>query len=430
MRKLSPILSKAWRRIAPALPLSIVALLAVALAGLLASCLPDRPRINGPKPPSQQTIIVRVKISQPAAVTRISTTDAYRITSDGRTICESRQPLSADFAIQGNTWRINGQPFAGRRLAVEPVGSSRVGANSIWYRGSIQLIPQGPDTYLLVNHVDLESYIAGVIPKELMVGWKLETYRALAVAARTFAMYQRSAFGPGHDYDLGDGESSQVYGGYSAEVLTPNARLAVDSTRAQVLAYNQGGTMRIFLAQYSACCGGVVNGAYVIRNAPDDGPIRGGQVCNDCQACSRYRWPPVRVGKAELFRALMARYPQVGSLEGLSSVNVTSTTPYGRSLWVDVVGPNSKTVRLRAEDVRLAWNMSLSGTAYASTRRLPSMNCVIRNNWDSIDFTDGRGFGHGVGLCQWGANGKAARGWTGEQILSFYYPGCSLIRAY
>ncbi|MFW6133897.1 MAG: cell division protein, partial [Planctomycetota bacterium] len=59
-----------------------------------------------------------------------------------------------------------------------------------------------------------------------------------------------------------------------------------------------------------------------------------------------------------------------------------------------------------------------------------SVNCDIRTEGNDIVFADGRGFGHGVGLCQWGAQGKAEAGWSAERILEFYYPGARLIRAY
>ena len=85
-----------------------------------------------------------------------------------------------------------------------------------------------------------------------------------------------------------------------------------------------------------------------------------------------------------------------------------------------------KSIRLRAEDVRLA----LLRANIPAARKLYSMNCRIQVLGEQIEFSDGRGFGHGVGLCQWGAHGKAARGARGEEIIEFYYPGASTIRAY
>ena len=69
------------------------------------------------------------------------------------------------------------------------------------------------------------------------------------------------------------------------------------ATHGQVLAYGPPGQERIFMAQYSACCGGTVNAASVIRDAPDIPPLMGGQPCDDCRYCPRYRWGPVRLAK-------------------------------------------------------------------------------------------------------------------------------------
>jgi len=278
--------------------------------------------------------------------------------------------------------------------------------------------------FIAVNHVDIESYLAGVLPRELYPTWEPEAYRALAVAARTFALVHMTTVGTRNDYDLGDTQASQVYAGLSAE--TGKSVGAVRSTYGIVLAFGEEGKERIFMTQYSACCGGRVNGAYVIRKANRIQPLMGGQVCEDCMACSRYRWPTVRVPKTLVHRALLGRYRAAAGLGGVRTIRVVSTTDYGRAVWVDVVGTTGRKLRLRAEDVRLALVFSRAPAA----RRLYSMNCEIRDAGQAIEFHNGRGFGHGVGLCQWGAQGKAEKGWTGEQILHFYYPGAKLFRVY
>jgi stage II sporulation protein D len=263
-----------------------------------------------------------------------------------------------------------------------------------------------------------------VLSKELYRNWAPETYRALAVAARTFAMYHMITFGARNEYDLGDTQASQVYGGLSAE--TESSWEAVRYTHGTVLAYGEPGQERIFMAQYSACCGGRVNGAYVIRNAHRIPPLSGGQACTDCSACRQYRWASVRVAKSDVYRALAARYSAVAALGSLSAIRVRTTTPHGRAVWVEAVGPDGRSARVRAEDVRLA--MLYHGVPAA--RRLYSMNCRIVDRGRAIEFADGQGFGHGVGLCQWGAQGKAMKGWTAEQILQFYYPGATLYRVH
>jgi len=239
-------------------------------------------------------------------------------------------------------------------------------------------------------------------------------------------MYHKLTFGESHDYDLGSTQSAQVYGGFSAE--TPKAWRAVRSTHGRVLTFGAEGDERVFMAQYSSCCGGRVNGAAVIRDAPDIEPLRGGQQCTDCMASGRYRWAPVRISKSALHAALGRSYQAAAALAGVKELRVVETTSYGRIVWVDVVStrPDQTPVRLRAEDIRL----SLLRASAPGADKLYSMNCRLRDVGDEIEFYDGRGFGHGVGLCQWGAQGKAAKGATGEEILSFYYPGAKIFRAY
>ena len=76
------------------------------------------------------------------------------------------------------------------------------------------------------------------------------------------------------------------------------------------------------------------------------------------------------------------------------------------------------------DDLRLAWNMYNGGPSKPGF--LWSANCQWQMSGDNVIFHNGRGFGHGVGLCQFGAEGKAQRGWRGEQILGAYYPGAKL----
>ena len=72
----------------------------------------------------------------------------------------------------------------------------------------------------------------------------------------------------------------------------------------------------------------------------------------------------------------------------------------------------------------------MSGSGPPEAKKLYSMNCRIRDVGDAIEFYDGKGFGHGVGMSQWGAEEKAQRGLRAEEILQFYYPGAVIFRAY
>jgi len=132
----------------------------------------------------------------------------------------------------------------------------------------------------------------------------------------------------------------------------------------------------------------------------------------------------VRVAKSAVRAALAARHPGVRDWAALRTVRVTERTSYGRPVWVEAVSRGGKSLRIRAEALRMA--LLRAGVASG----LYSMNCRLDDAGASIVFRDGRGFGHGVGLSQWGAQAKARRGASAEDILQFYYPGARIFRAY
>jgi stage II sporulation protein D len=406
-----------------AAPIALLSTGVMLVASLIASCARERLATQRPRQESGvPTVRVRLT-SQPIATATLASTSGYRLWVDDRPVAESAgaMPRTTVLHREGH-WHFNALVLPGREAMLEATGGLlRVG--DTYYRGRVRLLADG-DQFLIVNDVDLESYLAGVLPKELYAQWSPVTYRALAIAARTFALYHIKTTGVGKEFDLGDDQASQVYGGASAE--TQRAWEAVRATHGQVLTFGPVGAERIFMAQYSACCGGVVSPASAIRDAPNIRPLAGGQYCDDCRYCPRYRWGPVRLDKADIYRAAAAQYPAVAKLGGLSRIKVVTTTANGRPVWVDLVGADGKSsARLRAEDLRLAI-LQAGGRG----RQLYSMNCRIVDAGKAVEFVDGRGFGHGVGLCQWGAQGKAEQGWTTEQILEFYYPGARVLPAY
>ena len=243
--------------------------------------------------------------------------------------------------------------FQAARVIVETIDDRDdryVGLNATIYRGKLHLLPRGPNGFIVVNHVNFDDYLAGVLAKELYPSWHIEAYRSLAVAARTFALYHMLNPSRSKDYDLDNTVASQVYGGRSAE--TKKSRQAVDTTAGWTLAVNYKGKNRVFMPQYSSCCGGWVNAAIVLRDAPPIAPLRGGQKDLHCSASTKYRWATVRVSKSKLYTLLCRKHPEVRSLGGLAAVRVTQGLAHGRPVWVNVVGVNGKTVRLRAEKIR------------------------------------------------------------------------------
>lgn len=409
--------------------LLILGVCCAALALVLWSCAPETPVHYPPPKAAEKSPPVRVLLTAtPLESVTLATTGGYRLEGDGTALGRSGGPLPESRVVRSRgVWRISELTSRADELVLETRGHSYVRFGETLYRGSVRLAPRGKDRFVVINHVDMENYLAGVLAKELYPRWAPETYRAQAVAARTFAFFHMKAAGPGRDYDLGSSTSWQVYGGFTAE--TDRSSAAARETRGQVLAYGPEGDERVFLAQYSACNGGYVNGADVIRKARDIRALAGGQEDKDGRSCPKFRWDPVRIDKEDVYKALCLSYSGAKDLGGVKKILVVSETPYGRAIWLDVVGPNpTPPLRIRAEDLRLA--LLRSRDDIPAARKLYSMNCRIRDRGTLFEFHEGRGFGHGVGLSQWGAEDKARRGWTATQILDFYYPGAKIFRVY
>lgn len=417
------------KRLAPALP--IVLLLIVCLLGslILSSCKQPEPTVSGvPQKPWKLDGVptVRVRLSaRPVDSAEVSTTSGYRILVDGREVRQEqgRMPRTLCKRSQGH-WTLGMLSVAGRKLSIIS-HSGYVGYGKRLYRGRLDLLAGRGDKFYVHNSVDMESYLASVVAKELYADFHIETYRAQAIAARTYAMCEMAMRGQNRSFDVYDSQRSQVYGGMLAE--TDKSWQAVRDTHAWVLAFGPAGQERIFLTQFSACNGGWVNGADIIRNVKRViPPLRGGQKDGLGTACPRYIWQPVKIGKGDLFRAMADNYKRIAALGDLKELRVKSETSYGRPVWLSVVNGKGQAVPIRAEDVRLC----LLRSNIPAAKKLYSINCKLRDLGDSIEFYDGRGFGHGVGMSQWGAEEMARNGRGGEEILEFYYPGATIFRAY
>jgi stage II sporulation protein D len=200
----------------------------------------------------------------------------------------------------------------------------------------------------------------------------------------------------------------------------------VKATANQVLVFGPPGHEHIFKAYYSSTCGGISNPAEGLEPQEEQvAALAGGVVCTDCAGASRYRWPTVQISKAAAFSALGTGYPKMAALGSLEKLRPQLPgTSWGRVEWFDIVGHDGRYERLRADDFRLA--MLRYGPP--ESRGLFSMNCTVKDLGSTLSFEDGRGFGHSVGLCQYGAQGKALRGMKYYEILYIYYPGAKIMK--
>ena len=273
----------------------------------------------------------------------------------------------------------------------------------------------------LINVIKLEEYLPSVLQAELYADWHIEAYRAQTVAARTYALYEMRTFGEKRHYDVRATEASQVYRGIDDQGHSEKALRAVRNTRGIVCTWASPLGERIFSTYYSSACGGMTQDAANCFKSPSIPPLAGGVRCSYCNIGGRvYRWEPVRLSKVELTELFVERFPQHAGLGTIQTIEVVRSTADGRPLTLRLRGENGPPITVDSYAFRLA----MGG------HRLPSNHCRIVDLGSSFEFREGRGFGHAVGLCQWGAEGQARLGKKAAEILSYYYPGSRLKRAY
>ncbi len=272
------------------------------------------------------------------------------------------------------------------------------------YRGVIEVRKNKRGTLFVVNDLDIEDYLKGVVAEEMPSDWEPEALKAQAVIARSFALYQKKAAGR-RSYHLGATVNGQVYTGVKGE--RPGAVQAVEETDGIVIAY--GG--RIIPAFFHSSCGGRTEDASELWGI--DEPYLKGVDC-DCQRISKYGVWEKRFTLDLIEKALRKRgYP----VPALSSVRTGSITAAGRVREVETL-TSGGTTTVPAEDLRRAMGYT----------EIPSVFFEISMSGRDVVFS-GRGRGHGVGLCQWGAKWMAQQGLGYQSIIRHYYPGTRLALA-
>ncbi len=264
------------------------------------------------------------------------------------------------------------------------------------YRGTLRLVAEGQGLRVL-NVVDLESYLRGVVPAEMQASWPREALRAQAVAARTYTLIYLD---PTRAYDVCATDECQVYRGRDAE--RPATDAALIDTQGQVLTF-QGDYARTY---YHSDSGGVIASAAEVWG----GEIAYLQAFQDVESAGPHRQWSARLDPSRIAASLRALALDVGTVARLG---VLSTSASGRVIRAEIVGAAGRVV-LEGATLRNA----LRTWGLKSTRFTMTGDLAVR----------GEGWGHGVGMSQYGARALAERGYDYTQILGFYYPDTRLQR--
>lgn len=333
--------------------------------------------------------------------------------------------------LSGGELIIAGRSFAASELTILPDNPYIFTFDGNDYRGKLTLRANDDGlSFDAINVVPLEPYLAGVVGAEMPDYWQSEALKAQAIAARTYCLFNKLKFGSRRHWDVTRTQASQVYLGLRAE--SPRVWEAVNDTLGQVLVCRQdSGAEEVFPTYYSSTCGGHTEDA---KNVFGDtfGPLCGVDCpyCRDVARPNIFFWPIVQFDKAEVTTALQQKYPQLKELGDITRIEPAKQSDYNdfsRLTMVKLTGSTGRSEFIRAEDLRLTIDPTGSRLRSTSCRIITMDGPAKTSTWA---FIDGRGFGHGVGLCQCGAEGMARKGKTAEEILSHYYPGAKQTRAY
>ncbi len=268
--------------------------------------------------------------------------------------------------------------------------------NGTHYPGDIE-IWKGTNGLFLINELSLEEYIKNVVSAEVGADWDMEALKVQAVISRTYAIFQKLQ-NSNPNYDITSSVLHQVYKGAS-----DNARIsyAVMDTEGEVLTYNG----KLIEAFYHSTSGGMTESAEEVfgKSYPYLKPVTG-----SCETSPYWIWER-RIPVEEFEKAL--------NVMGIRDIRISSYTATKRVKTLDVVHSGGTTT-VKTTDLRklLGWS------------RLPSTNFSLSHDAGTF-VLDGKGYGHGVGLCQWSALEMAKSGMNYRDILAYFYPG-TVIQSY
>jgi stage II sporulation protein D len=348
-------------------------------------------------PPARGEELIRVVVAE--GVARVSLAgDGLALRQPDEEGAGRRVAGPLEIEASGGALRVGGQAWPGP-VEVAGAGPIRMGERAL---SPVVQIEPGPGGLTVIEELPLDDYVAGVVSGELPRAFPLEAQKAQAVAARTYALVKKiEAEASGRPWHLGANVLSQVYAGAAPN---PVARAAADATRGEVLVMGNEPVEAFF---HSTCGGRTESGLEALGR---DLPYLASVPCGSCNDAPHVRW------------SLALRGAELGRLLGLSgpvsAARVVERTASGRVARVEVEVAG-KALVLQAADLRqrLGW------------ARLPSLAFELRGRKGTITF-DGRGQGHGAGLCQWGAAGMARQGKGYREILRRYYPGTEVVKMY
>lgn len=323
------------------------------------------------------------------------------------------------FVFSPNALLANGSPLNDHSLRIESASPAAVLKLNNQELAPRVIVYRQARGLLAVAHLNLEEYLAGVLAGEVPFDkWHTEALKAQAIASRSFAYYQLKK-NAAELYDVESTIMSQVFrAGFRNNPLLANV---INATRGMVL--TSGGAP--FSAYFHSTCGDHTDpSSLVFPDRPAARPFAP-VACGFCAQSPAFRWTH-SLDKRALEQKLASNFSASQHLAGITFLDANGAAigpdaaAFRRAALVHIKRTDGTSFQLAANPFRLA----------AGPKDLKSMLFAQTVDRGSTIELSGAGFGHGVGLCQWGSEGMAATGYSHLQILGKYYAGAALTRIY
>ncbi|MBV8661337.1 MAG: SpoIID/LytB domain-containing protein [Candidatus Dependentiae bacterium] len=271
------------------------------------------------------------------------------------------------------------------------------------YLGTFYLV-RDENTVLLINSLDIDDYLLSVIHSEGWPGWPMEVNKALVIASRTYLVEKiLQANKSKRHYHIVNSIQHQTYKGHHKFT---ELKQAVDETRNIFISYNG----EPIVAMFDACCGGVIPAKIEGMNYKKHPYLARTKSCTHCKKYKVYDWKK-ELSRLEITEALQKDHP---NLQEITDIKVTQRDSAGLVKQV-LVTTKQKSFYVSGKKM------------YSLFPSIKSFCYTIKKKGRHFIF-QGRGYGHHMGLCQWGARGMVQDNWNYKNILQFYYPGTEFMK--
>jgi stage II sporulation protein D len=346
---------------------------------------------------------IRVKIFPDAAVFTVVIQGDYTVKEhNSDRILNYGKKLRAKVAGYKGGILLAGRYLAADNIFIKPGNPEEIiEINGRKFKGALAVVKRGSGLLSVINYLGLEDYVKGISVRETSHYWPMEALKAEAVVFRTYALYRAEQF-KNKEWDVTDDVFSQVYGGVDAERYRITE--AVDKTKGEALFFDG----KILPAFFHSTCGGATEDVSILWNL--DLPPLKGVACGFCKDSPRFSW------KTTLSKEKVKGLLEKNGLKTkkIKELVIAGRDKSGRVVNLDIV-TDEKDLEVAAKDFR-----NLIGPD-----SIKSTNFKVSSTSKDFIFA-GLGWGHGVGLCQWGSYFMAKYGSDYLKILDYYYPGSNL----